>query len=164
MGYSVYYKPPKEEMDKIKNEIRTIDFEEMKLIAKSGLIKTCMDPVEDISRFKSVVYYFLSNLYNASSIEAKNLACTQFSEQGEISFHGWDKAQDNVWDSIDELYKVNYENLFIFAIVKTPDYFDDVENYYKKYNDISSCIEEFIESSFTFAQRELMEQFKDYKD
>lgn len=161
MGYSVYYRPPKEMVDELKNNC---DIENVFSIAKSELIKTCMEPIENVFQFQTIVNKFLMNIYNNSKAEAENLAYNQFQEDGEIGFFGWDKARESVWESIDELCKVNYENLFIIAMVKTPDYFENKDNYYEKYNDICVIIDEFRDSSFTYAQLELMEKFKDYKD
>lgn len=161
MGYSVYYKPPKEEVDKLKNDC---DVELVYSIDKCEIIKICMEPIENVFSFSRNINLYLKSIYKNAQAEAENLAYHQFQEDGEIWFTGWDKAQDSVWDNIDDLCRVNYDSLFIIALVKTPDYFENEENYYKKYNDICETINTFREECFDFAQHELMEKFKEYKD
>lgn len=161
MGYSVYYKPPKEMVDELKS---SVDVESVYSVVESEIIKTCMENIENIFQFQTIINRCLKQIYNISKSEAEMAAYNQFQEDGEIGFYGWDKARENRWSNIDELCTVNYRELFILAVVPTPNYFEDKDNYYIKYNDICVIIDEFKDSCFNFAQFELMDRFKDYKD
>lgn len=161
MGYSVHYKPPKEKVDELKSHL---DVEATYLIIKSEIIKTCMDNIENIFQFQTIINRCLKNIYNTSKTDAEIRAYNQFQEDGEISFFGWDKSGENAWSNIDDLCISNYYELFVLAMVPTPNYFEDKDNYYEKYQDICVIIDEFRESCFNLAQFELMEKFKEYKD
>lgn len=161
MGYSVYYKPPKEMVDELKS---SADVESTYSLIKSEIIKTCMENIENIFQFQTIINRCLKNIYNISKTDAEMVAYSQFQEDGEIGFYGWDKARDSIWEDINELYKVNYNSLFIIAIVKTPDFFTEKDKYYEKYEEICEIIDGLYDSCFTYAQRELMEKFKEYKN
>ena len=161
MGYSVYYKPPKEMVDELKS---TAEVESIYSVIKSEIIKTCMENIENVFQFQTTIIRYLKNIYNISKTDAEMVAYNQFQEDGEIGFYGWDKARENTWSNIDELCTINYCELFVLAMVPTPNYFENKDNYYEKYNDICVIIDEFRESCFNFAQFELMDKFKEYKD
>lgn len=95
-----------------------------------------MDNIENIFQFQTIINRCLKNIYNISRTDAEITAYDQFQEDGEIGFYGWDKARENTWSNIDELCTINYYELFVIAIVPTPNYFEDKDSYYAKYNDI----------------------------
>jgi len=161
MGYSVYYKPPKEMVDELKS---SVNVESVYSLVKSEIIKTCMENIENVFQFQTIINRCLKQIYNISKSEAEMAAYNQFQEDGEIGFYGWDKAREKAWLNADDLCMTNYYELFSIAIVPTPNYFGDKDNYYEKYNDICVIIDELKASCFNLAQFELMDRFKDYKD
>lgn len=167
MSYYRIFNPPKETIDKIDEKakkVKTYDYGDTKTEIK---IYCLLDHTnESISNVINHLRYLLFSLnYNISLLSYK-YAMERYKDDKnhELWFSGRDYANDEPSTTTEELNDdvINRLTAFCF-IIKTPNWFDDADNYYKKEEEIDSIIEYFIEVSETNGDYEIINLVKQWE-
>lgn len=99
--------------------------------------------------------------------ESKDGSFTIYCEDHDL----WDKDQDQLRNFVyfnneetpDEKISYYLENLVVLhTIVKTPDYFDDIEKFDQKRSDISQLIDDFVWDAEKMAKDYAIEEYKGF--
>lgn len=157
MSFYRVFKPTKEAMEKIPKQF-VCDYKDI----KESLMANCMIPT-DMLKARKEIDFNLNYIYSCIQSEVIEDAHKQFEKDGEISYCGWEYNKDYPSISEEDLKELTKRQLSILkSIVRTPDYFEEEDKFYKKLNDITNIIEDFIDSCYSVARFEIIEKLKDF--
>lgn len=155
MGYDLTIKVKYENLDSkfkcnYKNDVNINDYIHE---SKMDIISYCMkDHSEDsFTAVYKTLKFKIDYLIQSIEEDYKSFIEASIKDEGEIYFRGWQYAGDNCNEiDLDSLKKNTLETLLMLALnVKTPDYFDEHELFYEKYNNIDSALsfDDMVEDS-----------------
>lgn len=161
MSYSVTFIPPEEKIKKY--DIQTSVWGMIR--HETELITYCLKtPTVSTSSIICDLDATLSSWFANISKQVKKEAYDDWKQDGEFTYYGWEYARE-ADDTKEELLDRTIEDLTILtAVVQTPDYFDEQEKFYEKWNAIKEKLSFFKEEAITICRHELMEEFKEYKE
>lgn len=159
MGYTAVYKPSQEWMDEHikpwnygkRNNNNDNFVEDLKL----QLSICCMKkPQDDAFGDYNVIKEIRGKLqmienYTVDEVRNNLYARWERDEDKELYFCGWEWAKDEPDLSKEDHYKFTLERLVLLkTLVDTPDYFDESEKFYEKYNEVTGYVNDFAESIY----------------
>lgn len=158
MSFYRVFKPTKEAMEEKLPRQWECDYKDI----QESLMANCM-VATDMLKARKEIDFSLNFIYKCIQSDVINDANKQFEEDGEISLCGWEYNKDYPSCSEEDLKEMTKRQLSILkAIVPTPDYFEEEEKFYKKIENISEIIEEFIDSAYCTARFEIIQKLRDY--
>lgn len=170
MSYYATFKPTQEAIDQVKEKDPLPwsrgenDLQEY----ESELLVLAMRNPENLN-IKSAMFQikcYLSLIKNQAIHDCIQHAVSQFEQDGDLYWCGWDKAERECsWDE-ESVTKSLLEDLIMYTfIVPTKDYYnhEEHEDFYEKLNTVTERIKGYYESIYDWYIFEIMEQLVDYR-
>ncbi len=166
MGYQITFLPSEEKM----NEYKPWDVNKphVSQIAntKRNILSYCMKSHNNTYQIASEIEFNIKLLANQIKEEEKRNAYFRWkeNEKGELWYCGWQFATDATIDE-DDAIKNTVDQLFMFAdIIETPNYFEETDHFFKKYQDIEESIDDFVEVIENIAIHDIINDLKEYEE
>ena len=167
MGYDVTLKPPKEEVEKLKEENKYI------LTSQSydksmyyeliiNLYNLEYEKSTDLISFtfKPIYYYLLtmlSHIYETQKKECLQNFCNEFEKDNEVTYCGWDKS------NCKETLKETTIEMYLDSLVKCV-YCTEYKNKNEKLESLESYLDDFIMDAYNNTIYSLINLFNNYKE
>ena len=157
------YQPTEEAVKSLKDKYKSYNkaFSDY----NTNLLVMCMMPQENRSNFDFSqtlmgIRYNLMGIAEKIRYNAAQCVIKEFEKDGKVTFSncGW---TDNTEEEISN--RAIKELVLIACVVKTPDYFENGNNFYDKRTAIEENVDLFVEEMEDLANKELMEYFAPYK-
>lgn len=172
MSYYLNLHPTKEAIDKLKNStwINKEAALSMQNESKRSILLTCLsdNDINNHHKIGSFLTMSLKSITNTLKAEAIHNAIGRYNEEkGELWYCGWQYSQweenFNTEEGIEKYIQDTVEHLLILAIiVKTPDYFENSERFYDKWNEINEKIDGFIEVIYEQMNYWIINELKEF--
>jgi len=168
MGHQITFIPPKEVVDEklkplagrnsnIESEIKT-----MVLSMAIKLMNKTEGPLE--TEIRTIKFNF-KWLYELVKQEMFQYAVARYESDKEIWYCGWNYSHDECEWNLDDLIENDTSRLMIIReLVRTPDWFEESEKFYEKWNEIEETINGFVELCEDIAIYEIMEILRPWQE
>ena len=164
MGYQITFKPTEEKMEEYNVfSQRTTVWNNLDA-DYADLLYSVFFPGDSPKNFYLNLQVKISSIMRQELEDCKKFAYSQWKEEGEVYFCGWEFAEGHYSSTKESLLTLFLEEFYKLAyLVPTPDYFDDVEKWYKKYNEIYQQIRELKEESISLGNHIICEELAEFK-
>jgi hypothetical protein len=165
MGYQITFVPTAEKMESYKpyNDSRP---ESYLTTYKYELMSYCMKKHND-SVFAITKYLKNTLSFIASAIEKEEQydAYERWKNDPdhELWYTGWEFSHESYFEK-EEIINRNVKDLLILTdLVETPDYFKDIDNFYKKLEDVMEVIDGFVDIMQDIAIHGIIEDMREFE-
>ena len=170
MGYQVTFKPSAEKMEEYKpwtNKFGTNTYQSQTKKTRAELIAYCMKRHDDktFTKIYDDISFYLRMLKESERTDTRIDAYNRWNddENKELWYCGWQFSRPCEFD-IDDVVDNAIEDLVMFTdIIQTPDYFENSEKFYDKYNEIVQKVDGFIELINEITIHEIIEDLDEFK-
>lgn len=169
MGYQITFLPTEEKMNTYKpwND-RVVNYEEAIKNTKRELISYCLKDHEDEDTMKIAtnIGFQLRMLISNIELNEKFIAYKRWSEddEHELWYCGWQFSHPCEIDK-DSILENTIDELTILAdVVKTPDYFDDIDKFDRKRIAIAEQLDDFAETMSDIAIYSIIEDLREFEE
>ena len=168
MGYQITFLPTEEKMNTYKpwND-RAVNYEEVIKNTKRELISYCLKDHtdEDTRKIATNIGFQLRMLISSIELNEKFIAYKRWKEddEHELWYCGWQFSHPCEFDK-DSILERTIDELTILAdVVKTPDYFEDIEKFDRKRTEIIEQLDDFAETMSDAAIYDIIEDLKEFE-
>ena len=169
MGYQITFLPTEEKMNTYKpwND-RAVNYEEAIKNTKRELISYCLKDHadEDTRKIATNIGFQLRMLTSSIELNEKFVAYKRWKEddEHELWYCGWQFSHPCEFDK-DSILERTIDELTILAdVVKTPDYFEDIEKFDRKRTEIIEQLDDFAETMSDAAIYDIIEDLKEFEE
>lgn len=164
MSYCRTFKPSEEAVSKLK---KNKSYEDDLNLQKNIIVCRCMseNPIDDIYTLNNRLTYLLNTikLLVKNNVENQIYLDYKSSEDNTFAFYGWEYSHDYVDIEEETLFNDTLSKLLLMAIVvKTPDYFTNIDTFYDKCNDIAEAVDVFIDNYSIIVRFDIIDRFKEF--
>lgn len=169
MGYQITFLPTEEKMNTYKpwND-RAVNYEEAIKNTKRELISYCLKDHadEDTRKIATNIGFQLRMLISSIELNEKFVAYKRWKEddEHELWYCGWQFSHPCEFDK-DSILERTIDELTILAdVVKTPDYFEDIEKFDRKRTEIIEQLDDFAETMSDAAIYDIIEDLREFEE
>lgn len=170
MGYEIRFVPSEEKMKEYKpwNEEKEKNKSFLEEY-KRDLVHYCMKEHEKayfITQMSKDLGWKIRLIYSAVEDDEKKRLYYRWKEdeKHEVWYCGWEFSRDSCFEK-DDFIETKINDLLVFAdLIKTPDYFEDSEKFYKKLTDVREEVDAIVEIFEDIVIHNIIDDLKEFEE